>query len=129
MKRDIMNYLGVLFTILLGTLLHFTYALSGENQIVAVFSTVNESTWEHLKLLFWPTFLWSLAEYFVYGKNYRCFFSAKLISFLVGAAFIIAGLAAEGTTEIDNIRHIQRGYEDICGKLRGVGADIELVTE
>ena len=46
-----------------------------------------------------------------------------------GAAFIIAGLAAEGTTEIDNIRHIQRGYEDICGKLRGVGADIELVTE
>ena len=46
-----------------------------------------------------------------------------------GAAFIIAGLAAEGTTEIDNIKHIQRGYEDICGKLRGVGADIELVIE
>lgn len=46
-----------------------------------------------------------------------------------GAAFIIAGLAAEGVTEIDNIKHIQRGYEDICGKLRGVGADIELVTE
>ena len=46
-----------------------------------------------------------------------------------GAAFIIAGLVADGTTEIDNIKHIQRGYEDICGKLRGVGADIELVTE
>lgn len=46
-----------------------------------------------------------------------------------GAAFIIAGLAAEGVTEIDNIKHIQRGYEDICGKLRTVGADIELVTE
>lgn len=46
-----------------------------------------------------------------------------------GAAFIIAGLVAEGTTEIDNIKHIQRGYEDICGKLRGVGADIELVIE
>ena len=46
-----------------------------------------------------------------------------------GAAFILAGLAAEGVTEIDNIRHIQRGYEDICGKLRAVGADIELVTE
>ena len=46
-----------------------------------------------------------------------------------GAAFIIAGLVAEGTTEIDNIKHIQRGYEDICGKLRAVGADIELVTE
>lgn len=46
-----------------------------------------------------------------------------------GAAFIIAGLAAEGVTEIDNIRHIQRGYDDICSKLRGVGADIELVSE
>ncbi len=45
-----------------------------------------------------------------------------------GAAFIIAGLAATGVTEIDNIKHIQRGYEDIVGKLRGVGADIRLVT-
>ena len=44
-------------------------------------------------------------------------------------AALIAGLAADGTTEIGNIGHIQRGYEDICGKLRGVGADIELVEE
>ena len=45
-----------------------------------------------------------------------------------GAAFIIAGLAATGVTEIDNIKHIQRGYENIVGKLQGVGADIRLVT-
>ncbi len=45
-----------------------------------------------------------------------------------GAAFIIAGLCASGVTEIDNIRHIQRGYENIVGKLQGVGADIKLVT-
>lgn len=43
-----------------------------------------------------------------------------------GAAFIIAGLMAQGVTEIDNIYHIQRGYEDIVGKLKKVGADIEL---
>lgn len=43
-----------------------------------------------------------------------------------GAAFIIAGLIAEGITEIDNIHHIQRGYEDIVGKLKNVGADISL---
>lgn len=43
-----------------------------------------------------------------------------------GAAFIIAGLMATGETEIDNIYHIQRGYEDIVGKLKKVGADIEL---
>ncbi len=46
-----------------------------------------------------------------------------------GAAFIIAGLAANGETVIDNIGHIQRGYEDIASKLRGVGADIELVCD
>ena len=44
-----------------------------------------------------------------------------------GAAMIIAGLAAEGTTEIDHIYHVERGYEDIVGKLRKVGADIQLV--
>lgn len=43
-----------------------------------------------------------------------------------GAAFIIAGLMAHGVTEIDNIYHIQRGYEDIVGKLKRVGANIEL---
>jgi UDP-N-acetylglucosamine 1-carboxyvinyltransferase len=44
-----------------------------------------------------------------------------------GAAMVVAGLAAHGTTEVTNIRHIERGYEDIVGKLRGVGADIKLV--
>ena len=42
-----------------------------------------------------------------------------------GAAVVIAGLAAEGTTEIGDIYHIERGYERIVEKLRKVGADIE----
>lgn len=44
-----------------------------------------------------------------------------------GAALIIAGLAAEGITVIDDIQYIQRGYEDIGGKLRALGAEFELV--
>lgn len=44
-----------------------------------------------------------------------------------GAAMVVAGLAAEGVTEIDHIYHVERGYEDIVGKLRKVGADIQLV--
>ncbi len=44
-----------------------------------------------------------------------------------GAAMVVAGLAAEGTTEIDHIHHVERGYEDIVRKLQGVGADIQLV--
>ena len=43
-----------------------------------------------------------------------------------GAALVIAGLAARGTTEISQIQFIERGYEDLVGKLRAVGADIQM---
>ncbi|MBE6601636.1 MAG: UDP-N-acetylglucosamine 1-carboxyvinyltransferase [Ruminococcaceae bacterium] len=45
-----------------------------------------------------------------------------------GAAMVIAGLVAEGTTEITGVRYIKRGYDDIVGKLRELGASIEEVT-
>ena len=45
-----------------------------------------------------------------------------------GAALVIAGLAAEGITVVDDIVYIQRGYEDFDAKLRGLGAQIEKVT-
>ena len=44
-----------------------------------------------------------------------------------GAAMVVAGLAAKGTTEISNVQFIERGYEDLVGKLRAVGADIRIV--
>ncbi len=44
-----------------------------------------------------------------------------------GAALVIAALAAEGTTTIDNIKTLKRGYDNLVGKLRAVGADIEIV--
>lgn len=44
-----------------------------------------------------------------------------------GAALVIAGLAADGITTVDDIVYIQRGYEDFEGKLRNLGADIERV--
>ncbi len=44
-----------------------------------------------------------------------------------GAALVIAGLAAHGTTELSHIQYIERGYEDLVGKLRAVGADISVV--
>ncbi|MEA4912159.1 MAG: UDP-N-acetylglucosamine 1-carboxyvinyltransferase [Oscillospiraceae bacterium] len=45
-----------------------------------------------------------------------------------GAAMIIAGLVADGVTEIEDIYHIERGYEDIVRKLRALGADVRRVT-
>ena len=49
----------------------------------------------------------------------------KACDLRAGAALIIAGLAADGITEIEDIHHIERGYQDMDGKLRGIGADIE----
>ena len=42
-----------------------------------------------------------------------------------GAALVIAGLCADGTTELDNVFHLERGYDDLEVKLAGLGADIE----
>jgi UDP-N-acetylglucosamine 1-carboxyvinyltransferase len=44
-----------------------------------------------------------------------------------GAALVVAGLVAKGTTVIHDIHHIDRGYEDLVGRLRSIGADIERI--
>ncbi len=68
----------------LGVFLHYALDLSGGNFFVALFSAANESIWEHLKLIFFPFEITMLIEYFIYGKDYKNFFSAKLIGVLSG---------------------------------------------
>jgi UDP-N-acetylglucosamine 1-carboxyvinyltransferase len=46
-----------------------------------------------------------------------------------GAALVLAGLAADGITIVDDIKYIQRGYEDFDEKLRGLGAQIEMIND
>jgi UDP-N-acetylglucosamine 1-carboxyvinyltransferase len=46
-----------------------------------------------------------------------------------GAALVISGLAAEGTTCVENIHYVERGYEDIVDKLTALGADIRRVED
>ena len=79
---------GILFTVLAGALLHFTFELSGEWTPMAIISGVNESTWEHFKIGFWPAFLWGFIEFFVFGRKVKNFFFAKGISYLVIPAVI-----------------------------------------
>ena len=55
--------------------------------------------------------------------------NVKSVDLRAGAAVVIAGLIAEGTTCIENINHIERGYENIVGKLSNLGADIKILTE
>lgn len=74
--------IGIIFIALIGTLLHFTYELSNHNKVVALFSAVNESTWEHIKIALTPTFIWTLYDGAVYGINNN-YFIAKTASLLV----------------------------------------------
>lgn len=50
---------GFIFTAVLGTLSHFFYDWSGQNPLIGLISPVNESTWEHMKLIFFPVVAWS----------------------------------------------------------------------
>lgn len=52
----------------------------------------------------------------------------RAVDLRAGAAMIIAGLCANGKTTIEDIHHIKRGYDDIAGKLRSVGADIREIN-
>ena len=63
----------------------------------------------------------------VEGVPYLCGASVRAVDLRAGSAMFIAGLAAKGVTEIDEIYHIFRGYEDLIGKLQSVGADIKVV--
>lgn len=70
---------------LLGMLFHFVYGWSGENPVAGIFFPVNESTWEHLKLIFFPILLVSVPEYFLLPSALRDrFWFSKLVSVLAG---------------------------------------------
>ena len=70
---------GIVFIIILGSILHFTFEWSGSQAVVGVFSAVNESVWEHLKLGFWPAIVFALIEFKYLKKSTSNFLFAKTI--------------------------------------------------
>ena len=83
---------SLLFTYVLGTILHFTYEWSNENSIVALFSAVNESTWEHLKLLFFPMLITTIIGYFYLKTEkdeYNNFLCARTKGILCALTFVV----------------------------------------
>lgn len=90
-NTKIRNYqiASAIFVCILGTLLHFTYKFFGENNFVASFSAVNESVWEHLKLLFFPMLLTTIIGYFYIGKNAPNFLCSKMLGIIISMLFII----------------------------------------
>lgn len=89
MKRAIglWQFFGFALTSFLGTLLHFLYEWLGNPWWIAPFSGVNESTWEHMKLLFWPMLIFAVIESFFF-KEREDFWCIKLKGLLTGLVLI-----------------------------------------
>ena len=90
MKRSISHwqFFGFIFTGIVGVILHFLYEWTNNNKFVAIFSGINESTWEHIKLLFFPMFIFALIENKCFKKEYENFWCVKLKGILIGMILI-----------------------------------------
>ena len=92
---------------LLGVLFHFTYELSDENKIVGLFSAVNESIFEHQKLIFYPAIIYSAFEYFKMPKKYKNYTAAvtlgiiSAIIFIITAFYTYSGIIGKSYTFVD----------------------------
>ena len=89
MKRSIgiWQLWGFAVTSFGGTLLHFLYEWLGEARWIAPFSGVNESTFEHMKLLFWPMLIFAIVQSFFF-KDRKNFWCVKLRGTLLGLVLI-----------------------------------------
>ena len=81
--------LGIVFVSVLGTLLHFAYDFSGGNYFVGLFTPVNESIWEHTKLIFFPMLIYTLYLKKKAGAEYPCAASAMKFGAILGVLLIV----------------------------------------
>ena len=79
--------IGFVVVSIVGTLVHFLYEWFGNAAWIAPLAAVNESTWEHQKLLFWPAFFYAIAQSFFF-KDYKYFWYVKMRGILLGLVLI-----------------------------------------
>ena len=99
-RRQLGNWemIGFVFVGVVGALLRYAYGWSGGSALVAAFAGVNNSTWEHMKLLFVPYFVFTMAEFPAFAEPFRNYFAAKAAAGLVGLLliplfyYVIAGM-------------------------------------
>ena len=82
------QFIGFIFTGVLGVILHFLYGWTGNSTLVAPFSAVNESVWEHMKLLYFPMLAFTFIEYENIGKSYSNYWCVKLAGSVTGVSLI-----------------------------------------
>ena len=79
---------GILFVLVFGTLSHFVYEWSGNNTFLGLFFPVNESTWEHMKLVFFPMLVYGIFMKQRLQQEYPCILSALPAGILTGSLLI-----------------------------------------
>ncbi|MGN1457267.1 MAG: DUF6512 family protein [Acutalibacteraceae bacterium] len=79
---------GFFVVCILGTVNHYLYEWCENNSIIGAFVPVNESVWEHLKLLFFPFMLFVIVEFIVYGRHIKGFLFSDFIGVMYGLIFI-----------------------------------------
>ena len=90
MKIKTWQIITVIICFILGILLHFTYEWSGENILIGIFSAVNESTWEHLKLALYPMVIMAIIGYFIIGDRSENYWFAQTLGIITALIFIIS---------------------------------------
>ncbi|MBR6509094.1 MAG: hypothetical protein IKT38_00620 [Clostridia bacterium] len=73
----------------LGTLGHFIYDLSGNMMLLGLVFPINESVWEHLKLVFFPSLIYFFIEYMLISKKAENYIPASISSIFKAMAFIV----------------------------------------
>ena len=84
-----MQIIVIIVCVILGTLLHFTYQWSEENLLVTSFSSVNESVWEHLKLIFYPMLIMAIIEYPFVKEIANNYIESKTIGIFIAMSFMV----------------------------------------
>lgn len=80
--------IGIIFVLITGSLAHFLYQWSNNNFIIGLFTPVNESVWEHMKLIFFPMLLYSLLVIPKLKANYPCICPSLCFGILLGTLLI-----------------------------------------
>lgn len=89
-QLKIFTLAGILFVLITGTLAHFFYDWTNHNPVIGFFVPVNESVWEHMKLLFFPMLLYAVIMIFLLKDKNTCVLSALFFGILVGTWLIPA---------------------------------------
>lgn len=80
---------STIFVLILGVLLHFAYEWSENNTFVGLFGAVNESTWEHLKLIFFPMLITLIVGYFIFKNEFPNYICTKTIGLIASMLFTV----------------------------------------